>query len=467
MKTMKTITFLIFLFLGQILMAQTINWSYDIGFDIKPQVPAIADDGTIYIGSEDNDNFHAINPDGSLKWTYTLVGDNIYSSASVGTDGTIYVGTKQLSLHAINPDGSQKWVFDMGSDAIYASPAIATDGTIYIGSDDDNFYAVNQDGTQKWSFTTGGNVRSTPAIATDGTVYVASDDDNLYALNPADGSLAWSYNIGGDVEGCVVLDEDGTIFVGVDRGTPNGAVVALNPDGTLKWESANTGRVLSSPAIANNTIYFGTKDTNNLYALDITSGNELWSFNAGDIILSSPAVGDDGKIYFGSFDDNLYCLNPDGSLNFSTTLTAGENLWSSPVITTDGDLIIGSYDGKLYSVDIPSTGLANSNWPMFGKNLQHTSSDNTLSINNFLYNNSIETFYTDGILNISIENYNDDAIVNIYDLNGRKIEYKVLEFQSNEFSKLPLYDLTSGIYIVQIISEKNNFIHSNKFVVNN
>ena len=102
---------------------------------------------------------------------------------------------------------------------------------------------------------------------------------------------------------------------------------------------------------------------------------------AGDIILSSPAIGDDGKIYFGSFDDNLYCLNPDGTLNFSIILTSDENVWSSPAITNDGNLIIGSYDGKLYSIDIPSTGLADSNWPMFGKNLRHTSSDNTLSIN--------------------------------------------------------------------------------------
>ncbi len=348
------------------------KWAYDIGSQMKPQIPAIDDNGTIYIGSEDNTGFHAINPDGTLKWIYSGLSDNVYSSASIGTDGTIYVGAKDNNLHAINPDGTQKWVFAMGGDAIYATPAIANDGTIYIGSDSDNLFAINPDGTQKWVFNTAGfNIRSTPAIATDGTVYIASDDDNLYALNSANGSVVWSFLLGGDVEGGLAIDSDGSIIAAVDVASSQGAVFAINPDGTEKWSTTVGGRILSSPAIANNTIYFGTKDISQLIALNATNGSQLWSFTAGDIILSSPTIDINGAIYFGSFDDNIYVLNPDGTQKYK--FDTGANVWSSGVIGTDGTLYIGGYDNMLHAFEFFADGLANDVWPTFGKNNKHTS----------------------------------------------------------------------------------------------
>jgi outer membrane protein assembly factor BamB len=468
---MKKVTLLLLCtVLVQFSFGQTINWSYNLGAGINPQVPAIANDGTIYIGSEDNANFHAINPDGTLKWVYAQLTDNVYSSASIASDGTIYVGAKDSYIHAINPDGSQKWTFLMAGDPILASPAISNNGTIYSGCDGDIMYAINPDGTEKWKFTTAGfNIRSTPAVAADGTVYIASDDDNVYALNPADGTVNWSYPVGGDVEGCISIDTDGTIFLGVDEGTPNGSVFAINPNGTLKWQSVNTGRVLSSPAIANGFVYFGTKDTNKLYALNATTGVEAWSYTAGDIILSSPAVGDDGKIYFGSFDDKLYCLNSDGTLNFDLELSVGNNIWSSPAIK-NGNLFIGSYDGSLYSIDIPSTDLASSNWPMFGKNLQHTSSaDVSLGITDFnsKHGQSLKVFYENGELNIKIEEFNGIAKVALFDMLGRNVKSQTLAFGSNNFEKIRLENVKSGIYIVNIQTENNSVIGSIKFIINN
>lgn len=348
------------------------KWSYDIGSVIKPQIPAIGDDGTIYIGSENNTDFHAINANGTLKWTYTGLGDNVYSSAAIGSDGTVYVGAKDSYLHAINPaDGSEKWKFRMSGDPIGASPAIAADGTIYIGTDGDNMYAINPDGTEKWVFSTSGsNVRSTPAIAADGTVYIASDDDNLYALNPANGEEKWSFSVGGDVEGCVSVDTEGTIYVSVDQGTASGAVFAVNPDGTEKWSASVAGRILSSPAIANGRVYVGTKDINQLLSFDASNGSQQWAFTADHIILSSPSVDTNGVIYFGSFDDHIYAINPDGTEKYK--VNTGENVWSSATIGSDGTVYIGGYDGKLYAFEFFADAPSSDAWPMFGKNAKHT-----------------------------------------------------------------------------------------------
>ena len=76
------------------------------------------------------------------------------SSPAIAANGTIYIGSEDYNLYAVNPDGSQQWAFPTGN-LIDSSPAIGADGTIYVGSYDGNLYAVNPDGTQKWAFATG------------------------------------------------------------------------------------------------------------------------------------------------------------------------------------------------------------------------------------------------------------------------------------------------------------------------
>jgi hypothetical protein len=139
------------------------------------------------VGSYD-DNFYAINPDGTEKWRFST-GDNVSGSAAIGSDGTIYVGSEDFHLYALNPDGTQQWNFATASH-IHSTPAIGADGSIYFGSQDHNLYAINPGGTEKWRFGTGDLVNSSPAIGSDGTVYVGSRDYRLYAVYGESGGLA-------------------------------------------------------------------------------------------------------------------------------------------------------------------------------------------------------------------------------------------------------------------------------------
>jgi len=176
--------------------------------------PAIGNDGTIYVGSNDW-YLYAINPDGSLKWKFET-GDWVKSSPAIGNDGTIYVGSNDRYLYAINPDGSLKWKFKTG-DCISSSPAIGNDGTIYVGSDDGYLYAINLDGSLKWKFETGDWVLSSPAIGNDGTIYVGSNNGYLYAINP-NGSLKWKFKTGNWIQSSPAIGNDGTIYVGSNDG---------------------------------------------------------------------------------------------------------------------------------------------------------------------------------------------------------------------------------------------------------
>src|SRR5690606_13251991 len=117
-----------------------VKWSFETDGPVRSS-PAIARDGTIYVGS--NDGFlYAITPDGKELWKYETRKNyegralNIYSSPSIGSDGTIYVGADDAYLYAFNPDGSLKWESNLGSLAwVKSSPAIGADGTIYVGTD--------------------------------------------------------------------------------------------------------------------------------------------------------------------------------------------------------------------------------------------------------------------------------------------------------------------------------------------
>src|SRR4051794_36091139 len=80
----------------------TLLWSYSTGGSIASS-PALAADGTIYVGSSDG-NLYALNTNGTVRWQYPTGGE-VRSSPSVAPDGTIYVGSFDQMLHAVNPDG--------------------------------------------------------------------------------------------------------------------------------------------------------------------------------------------------------------------------------------------------------------------------------------------------------------------------------------------------------------------------
>ncbi len=74
----------------------------------------------------------------------------------------------------------------------------------------------------------------------------------------------------------------------------------------IKWAHQTNGPVRSSPAVTNETIYFGSGD-GNLYAVDTQNGHERWRHKTAGAVHSSPAVAN-GVVYFTSRDNCLYAV---------------------------------------------------------------------------------------------------------------------------------------------------------------
>ncbi|MGZ3429198.1 MAG: outer membrane protein assembly factor BamB family protein [Polyangia bacterium] len=114
---------------------------------------------------------------------------------------------------------------------------------------------------------------------------------------------------------------------------------------------ATGGVVISSPAIADDgTLVFGSHDKS-VYAVD-AAGKIVWRHPTGDLVWSAPALGPGGVVYAGSDDDRLYAFDlKDGSVRW--TLTAGPCRVATGVgpegARCDVDGVTVAPDGTIYA----------------------------------------------------------------------------------------------------------------------
>ena len=233
----------------------------------QAETPLVDKNGIIYIGTLDplvaNGKFHAIYPNGTIKWSINLDG---CSSAVIYSD-TIYVDCcREGRLYAICADnGTIKWDKWEGTvNKLSSGPSVDENGTIYYGSYGNGYlYAFYPNGTLKWKYKIGATHMS-PIISENGTLYIATykeHNDYLYAFN-SDGTLSWRCKVPATIG--LLVDKNGIIY-----GCGIYCIYAVNPNGTIRWK---------------------------------------WKIN--DYILTHPAMGKDGTLYVAAWDGYLYAIEP-------------------------------------------------------------------------------------------------------------------------------------------------------------
>ncbi len=407
------------------------------------QSPAVGSDGTVYIGtgvtftSSISDGMYAIRPDGTLKWKLNM-GRPVHSSVALDREDNLYFlagnaagDPNDAVVISLDSSGNPRWTSEaVGWQAPNPftgfTPAIAADGTIYACGRF-SLYALDPNGKTKWKYdfpqvdnTTSsgggqpmGNHRSAPTIAKDGTIYVNTAigsygqtevKGGLFAITP-DGNLRWrTYGFGGYAT--PVIDKNGTIYSAVGCYWVSGAtdaadvakecrLLAINPDGTLKWSVVTQLWIQSSPSIgADGTLYMGTTH----HPLDIPAwfyaitpeGQIKWKYDTyNDVkdlppaqinppdIYNSPAVDSNGIIYFGNEIGLLYAMSPDGRVEWMDN-----DIWSlhdqGPALAGDGTLYVATHSIQgLIAFNTGSRGLADSPWPKFRRNNANTGNAGT------------------------------------------------------------------------------------------
>jgi outer membrane protein assembly factor BamB len=226
-----------------------------------------------------------------------------------------------------------KWRFRTAGGLI-ASPAVVA-GVVYIPSTDGKLYAVDAvTGRERWRFPTGARITSSPAVA-DGMVYVMSYDGTFYAVDATSGRQRWKFDTEGERR-----------FTGTHL---HGAI----PSGEAMPDPYDM--YLSSPAVVQGTVYFGSGDSH-VYALDAGTGALRWKFKTGDVVHASPAIAD-GTVYIGSWDSYFYALDAStGAVRWRFKTGVDPDIHnqvgiSSSAMIADGTVYFGCRDGHLYALN--------------------------------------------------------------------------------------------------------------------
>ncbi len=192
--------------------------------------------GSLYAGCDDF-HLYCIAPGGGVTWAHRT-GLHIWASPGFGHDGTVYASSFDMHVYALDAaTGSVRWSTFLNN-FVASSPAIDEDGTVYVGSFDGHVYALDgKTGAVRWTAPTRASIYSSAALTTDGRLLIGSADAHVRCLDCKTGRELWNIATGDAVRGSVSIgvDPEGRCAFLAYVGSGNGVLMALEPDGAIRW----------------------------------------------------------------------------------------------------------------------------------------------------------------------------------------------------------------------------------------
>lgn len=350
---------------GPVLEGQPgIKWEYRTRGAVRSS-PAVTA-STVFIGSNDSTLYALDRATGRVRWRYAA-GSAVSSSPAVAGGLVIAQSAAGVIFAVAEQTGRPRWRvqtgpllphdFDRGAwDYYVSSPVIAGDMVI-VGAGDGAVYALDlRTGAQHWRSQTRGRVRSTPAVH-EGLVVAGSFDARVYAFDLATGAERWVGRPAGDtlvsarwgfdrraVQSSPAIAND-AVFIGSRDGALYGIEFAT---GQLRFRATHRGSwVVGSPAVREGRAWVGSSDGKFVHALDVRTGADIWRTPTRDNVLSSPLLAGD-QLIFGTFDGLLLSLDAvTGARRWMVPL--GAPAVSSPA-TYGRELYLGLDDGRVVAL---------------------------------------------------------------------------------------------------------------------
>jgi outer membrane protein assembly factor BamB len=312
----------------------TQRWSRDLGGQIS--YPLIAG-GRIFVTvanlSTNGATLYALDEaNGASMWGPIDLGGSRPWSGAAYEAGRVFALNHDGLLRAFDAaSGALLWSTQLPGQYAFWSPPTASGGVVYTGGagSGTTLYAVDeQDGTVNWTALLFSGNDSSPAVTPTGVV-VSYSCNQVYDFSPQDGSLIWQHSgpcTGGSGSTPVLFG--GRLYVRDFGGSnllfdaPTGAVL-----GTFSAD-------YSPPAFSGSTGFFLTGSADAGYTLearDANTGVAQWSFTGDGTLRSAPIV-DNGYVYIGSGSGKLYALDASTGANVWTgNIGAAVQLTESPV----------------------------------------------------------------------------------------------------------------------------------------
>ena len=349
----------------EIFPAGEVVWSLEMGTPVRA-APAVAD-GTVYLGAGLRGVIALDASTGRLIWQYAVRGEIKAAVAVAG--GRVYAGLRDGRVVALSArTGELIWEVQTGN-KVFSSPAVL-DGAVYVGSGDSFLYVIDAEtGRVRWRYDAGDSIVSAPAVSAEALAFT-SQDRKLYVVEPFSGKLRFDYRLD-YVSGAPIIRGD-RVYLGDEAGILRSidwhqrtlpfekafaklrfygwwfGLASLDHQKGFVWGYSAPGAPPLGTAVATDEMVFVPARTGRLYAVDIETGEEVWSFRAAGRVPGAPAVVGD-TVLIGDSEGRLYGIRA----------STGEPLWeirglggavvSTPVVA-GGTIYVATEQGRLLAI---------------------------------------------------------------------------------------------------------------------
>lgn len=248
-----------------------------------------------------------------------------------------------------------RWIFPPDTDegdeldleGIYGAPVIGDD-MVYVGAYDGNVYALDADeGFAVWAFETNDPIVNTLALKDD-TLFAASTDGRVYALNAATGDEMGRYETGSSIWASPLIVGDVIYVADMDGRLHALDTETLDPVDGFAFKT-DAGLVMDPTLADEETLLVGGIDSK-LFALDLATGEEKWTFEGGNWFWGKPLI-DDETIYVADLDGNVHAVGlEDGRPLWPEPFQTDAAARSKPLLAEDM-LIVVDRDGNAYGLN--------------------------------------------------------------------------------------------------------------------
>lgn len=218
-------------------------------------------------------------------------------------EGYKYYGNSLGEFYCEEVSASKKikWKRTLGA-GIFARPLLLDDKVIF-GSKDGALYALNKNtGSIVWKYNTAGEVLSSAAANKEQIVF-SSTDGNIYSVTQRHGAKKWLHLASYKINTNPVVFNDKVFF-----GDADGNFYCISAgNGSLLWKITLSGSILPHPTVDKNTLYMAT--TNNLLAIDLHSGKQIWKVGIPKMARANVQLTGDNLLLY-DFIDSITYYNP-------------------------------------------------------------------------------------------------------------------------------------------------------------
>jgi len=253
--------------------------------------------------------------------------------------------------------GQLAWQRSAGG-PVFSAPVLA-DGTLYVGSTGGSLLALDaQTGMVRWQHPIGQFLNDTTPVVVGRVIFVAAQRTWMDALDATDGHQLWATDTHEIIKAPPTY-ADGLVLVNATT-----TLYALDArTGAVRWRFHELGSgwpTESAPTVWNQTVYIAQGTTPIVYALNLLTGRQLWSYKVGDRLISTPLVTGQ-EVVVGSWNGLVEALNAaTGTLrwryNVNQARTRGapqDGIGGSPA-AAHGLIFIGTYGGNVLALSADS-----------------------------------------------------------------------------------------------------------------